>query len=65
MFRNEQYSTYHDVYEYFGSTEIGRIRKFDDQSIQHDWLIFNSVDEAMDYFNEMGGDNYPGIMHQA
>jgi len=65
MFRNEQHLTYQDVYEYFGSTEIERIRKFDDQSIQHDWLIFDSVDEAMDYFNERGGDNYPGIIHQA
>jgi hypothetical protein len=56
MRKNELHTEYHDFYEYFGNTEIERIRKQGDNTIRHDWLIFNTTDEAMDYFNERCGE---------
>ena len=56
MRKNELHTEYHDFYEYFGNTEIERIRKQGEKTIRHDWLIFNSTDEAMDYFNERCGE---------
>ncbi len=50
--KNVIYQGYHDSYEYHGNTEIDRIRKKDDEIIEHDWLIFNSVDEAMEFFHD-------------
>jgi hypothetical protein len=43
---------YREFFEYHGNTEIERIRKKGDKIIEHDWLVFNSVDEAMEYFND-------------
>ena len=56
MRKNELHTDYHDFYEYFGNTEIERIRKQGEETIRHDWLIFNTADEAMDYFNERCGE---------
>jgi len=56
MRKNELYAEYHDFYEYFGNTEIERIRKQGEKTIRHDWLIFNSTDEAMEYFNDKCGE---------
>ena len=57
MRKNELHTEYHNFYEYFGNTEmIERIRKQGDKTIRHDWLIFNSTDGAMDYFNERCGE---------
>jgi len=56
MRKNELHTEYHDCYEYFGNTEIERIRKHGNKTIRHDWLIFNTTDEAMDYFNESCGE---------
>ena len=56
MRKNELYADYHDFYEYFGNTEIERIRKQGDKTIRHDWLMFDSVDEAMEYFNDKCGE---------
>jgi hypothetical protein len=52
MKKDLSYSNYHEIIEYHGNTEVERIRKQCDEIIEHDWLIFNSVDEAMEYFNE-------------
>ena len=49
------YAGYHDFYEYHGNTEIEMVRKKDEEIIRHDWLLFNSVDEAMKYFNDECG----------
>ena len=40
MRKHELYTDYHDFYEYFGNTEIERIRKHGDKTIRHDWLNF-------------------------
>jgi len=54
--KNELYADYRSFFEYFGNTEIGRIRKQGEKVIRHDWLIFDSVDETMDYFNDKCGE---------
>lgn len=56
MIKNALHTDYHDFYEYFENTEIERIRKHGDKTIRHDWLIFDSVDEAMEYFNDNCGE---------
>ena len=48
--------THHDFFEYYGNTEIVRIRKHNGTTIRKDWIIFNSVDEAMEYFNTKCGE---------
>ena len=56
MKTQEIYTDYHDHYEYFGNTEIERIRKQGEKIIQHDWIIFNTVEEAMEFFNDRSGE---------
>jgi hypothetical protein len=55
MRKHELYTNYHDQFEYFGNTEIERIRK-QGETIRHDWIIFDTVDEAMEFFNDRGGE---------
>jgi len=56
MRKNELYIDYHDFYEYFGNTEIERIRKQGEKTIRHDWIIFDTVDEAMEFFIDSCGE---------
>jgi len=56
MRKHELYSNYYDQFEYFGNTEIERIRKQGEKTIRHDWIIFNTVDEAMAFFNDRCGE---------
>ena len=56
MRKHELYTGYHDHFEYFGNTEIERIRKQGEKTIQHDRIIFDTVDEAMELFNESCGE---------
>jgi len=56
MRKHELYTDYHDHFEYFGNTEIERIRKQGDKIIRHDWIIFNTIEEAMDFFNDRSGE---------
>ena len=49
MRKNELYTDYHDFYEYFGNTEIERVCKQGEKTIRHDWINFDTVDEAMDF----------------
>ena len=51
MKKSEFYSNYHDCFEYHGNTEIERIRKKAGKTIRRDWIVFDSVDEAMECFN--------------
>jgi hypothetical protein len=51
MRTQEIYTDYQDHFEYFGNTEIERIRMQGEKVIEHDWIMFDSVDEAMDFFN--------------
>ena len=40
MRKHELYTEYHDHFEYFGNTEIERIRKQGEKTIRNDWIIF-------------------------
>ena len=67
MRKHELHTNYRDHFEYFGNTEIERIRKQGEKTIRHDWIIFDSVDEAMEFFNDWCGEfvgyyAYPVIM---
>ena len=42
---------YQEFYEYHGNTVVERIRKRGAVIFQRDWLMFNSVEEADEFFN--------------
>jgi hypothetical protein len=44
-------AVYQDYYEYHGNTIIEFIRKRAQVTILHKWLVFDSIEEAMAYFN--------------
>ncbi len=48
------YSDYHESYEYHGNTAIEITQKKDGVTIKRDWIFFDSVQEAQDFFY----DNY-------
>ncbi len=56
MRKHELYPTYHDFFEYYGNTEILRTRNQNGTAVRQDWLIFDSVEEAMEYFNTICGE---------
>jgi len=41
-----------ETFEYHGSTVIERTRLFAGKTISRDWILFDSVEEASDYFND-------------
>ena len=43
---------YQDCYEYHGNTTIELTRKQGQTTLWRDWITFDSVQEAADYFNE-------------
>lgn len=45
-------SEYHDCYEYHGNTTIELTRRQGDMTVWRDWITFDSVQEAAEYFNE-------------
>ena len=59
MTRHASYPDYQDCYEYHGCTTIERIRKQFGKAVKRDWLLFDSVEEALEFFNnncdELGG----------
>ena len=46
------YPDYYDCYEYHGNTTIELTRKQDGAVIWRDWILFNSVEEATEFFND-------------
>ena len=52
MTRRLATEAYSDTYEYHGSTVIERIRTLAGQTIRRDWIMFDTVEEASDYFND-------------
>lgn len=56
MRKHELTNDYHDYFEYFGNTEIERIRQRAGRILRRDWIIFDSVDDAMDFFNSKCGE---------
>ena len=51
MTRYACYDQYQDRYEYHGNTIIERIRKEAGMTVQRDWILFDSVEEAQEFFN--------------
>ena len=44
------YSDYHEKYEYHGNTAIEVTREENGVTIKRDWIFFDSVQEAQDFF---------------
>jgi hypothetical protein len=55
MRKYEFYPCYRDLFEYSGSNEIERVRIKGGDMVRRDWLVFNSSDEAMMFFNQRCG----------
>ena len=55
MTKVESYPSYQDYFEYHGGTTIERIRRTAGKTVDQDWLIFDSVEAALDYFNSCCG----------
>ena len=51
MKKYQCYANYHECFEYHGNTGIERTRKKAGETIQRDWIMFDSVAEAMAFFN--------------
>ncbi len=47
MRKHELYTDYQDHFEYFGNTEIERIRKKSEKTIRHDGIIFDTVSDKL------------------
>ena len=52
MTKQESHAAYNDVFEYHGGTTIQVIRKQAEQTVWQDWLIFDTVEAALEYFND-------------
>lgn len=52
MTKYVSHSDYCDCYEYHGGTQIERIRQHDGGTIWRDWILFDSIEEASDFFND-------------
>ena len=50
MTRYELYPHYQCRYEYHGNTSVEITRKHDGITIERDWILFNSVEEAQEFF---------------
>lgn len=51
MTRNSEHEAYRDCYEYHGNTQIEHTRIQAGETLWRDWIIFDTVEEAADYFN--------------
>lgn len=51
MTKQRHETNYHEFYEYHGNTAIEHIRKLANNTISRDWIIFDSVEEAVEFFN--------------
>lgn len=47
VFRHHHY----EVFEYHGNTTIERITKSGGKTVSRKWLLFDTVEEAQDFFN--------------
>jgi hypothetical protein len=54
MLQQNESTDYQDNYEYHGNTTIEVIRKQDGITIDRDWILFDSVEEAQDFFYAEG-----------
>ncbi len=42
---------YQECFEYHGNTAIERVRKKGRKTISREWILFDTVEEAQEYFN--------------
>lgn len=52
MTKDISYEEYYDSYEYHGNTTIELTRRQAGEIIWRDWIIFDTVEEASEYFND-------------
>ncbi|MEE8398595.1 MAG: hypothetical protein V3S89_06295 [Desulfobacterales bacterium] len=57
MTRCESNSDYQSYYEYHGNTTIEITRKRGGITVKHDWLLFDTVEEAQDFFHDSDCDD--------
>ena len=55
MTKLEVYPSFLDYFEYDGGTTIRLTRKQFGQTILQDWLMFDTVEAALEYFNDSCG----------
>jgi hypothetical protein len=55
MTRFAFYAHYQDRYEYHGSTTIEKTRKVAGKTVKKEWILFDSVEEALEFFNNNCG----------
>ena len=52
MTKYVSHSDYCDCYEYHGGTLIERIRQHSQGTIWRDWIMFDTIEEASEFFND-------------
>jgi hypothetical protein len=50
MTKHEYDPDYDDLFEYHGNTAIEYRRKQSGVTVKHDWILFDSIEEASEYF---------------
>ncbi|MGD2269573.1 MAG: hypothetical protein PVI06_04170 [Desulfobacterales bacterium] len=55
MIKLEIYPNYIEFYEYHGGTTIELTRKGGDEIFRQDWIMFDSTEAALEYFNNCCG----------
>jgi hypothetical protein len=55
MTRLATYPAYDDLFEYFGGTTIRQTRKKSDATVWQNWLHFDSIEDALEFFNACCG----------
>jgi hypothetical protein len=55
MIKHEYYKNYCDRFEYHGNTAIEFVRKHFGATLKHDWILFDTIEEASQYFNDRCG----------
>ena len=51
MTRQLTCEAYSDCYEYHGNTAIERTRTHAGETVWRDWILFDTVEDAAEYFN--------------
>jgi hypothetical protein len=59
MTRHIHDEAYCDCLEYHGNTTIELIRTLGGKTVWRDWIMFDTVEEAADYFNAACGEEAP------
>ena len=52
MDKHKLVKKYYEYFEYYGSTAIKRIKKRGRKIISREWILFDSIEEAREFFNE-------------